>query len=188
MGFPVDAAAQGTRFDLWCFSTTAATLQAPEGFIAPRTVWMSPKFRNRPTGSIDCCFYPISHWQTLHDRLGARPSVGAMTIDLVSHGNRGRSRSSASISTAARPSTRRARFRARTTLRRRALRDRPDRATILALRRYLSLPGAACGRASTPAGDLTLAKRGFRSARAGIAHSRAARDRIAFRNRSARRR
>lgn len=87
MGFPVDAAAQGTRFDLWCFSNDRATLQAPEGFIAPRTVWMSPKFRNRPAGSIDCCFYPISHWQTLHDRLGARPSVGAMTIDLVSHGN-----------------------------------------------------------------------------------------------------
>lgn len=84
MGFPVDPAAQGTRFDLWCFSNDRATLQAPDGFVAPRSVWMSPRLRDRRAGSIDCCFYPISYWRALHDRLGARPSVGAMTIDLVS--------------------------------------------------------------------------------------------------------
>ena len=83
MGFPVDPAAQGTRFDLWCFSNDRATLQAPVGFVAPRSVWMSPKFRDRRAGSIDCCFYPIAYWKALRDRLGARPSVGAMTIDLV---------------------------------------------------------------------------------------------------------
>ncbi|MBA4100013.1 MAG: hypothetical protein C0484_24975 [Rhodospirillum sp.] len=83
MGFPVDAAAQGTRFDLWCFSNYRATLQAPDGFVAPRSVWMSPKFRDWQ-GGIDCCFYPIADWRALRDRLGARPSVGAMTIDLVS--------------------------------------------------------------------------------------------------------
>ena len=84
MGFPVDPAAQGTRFDLWCFSNDRATLQAPQGFVAPRAVWMSPKFRDRRAGTVDCCFYPIADWQALHDRLGARPSVGAMTVDLVS--------------------------------------------------------------------------------------------------------
>ena len=83
MGFPVDAAAQGTRFDLWCFSNYRATLQAPDGFVAPRSVWMSPKFRDWQ-GGIDCCFYPIADWRALRDQLGARPSVGAMTIDLVS--------------------------------------------------------------------------------------------------------
>lgn len=83
MGFPVDPAAQGTRCDLWCFSNYRATLQAPDGFVAPRSVWMSPKFRDW-RGGIDCCFYPIAWWRALRDRLGARPSVGAMTIDLVS--------------------------------------------------------------------------------------------------------
>ena len=83
MGFPVDPAAQGTRFDLWCFSNDRATLQAPEGFVAPRSVWMSPKFRDWQGGGIDCCFYPMAYWRALRDRLGARPSVGAMTIDLV---------------------------------------------------------------------------------------------------------
>ena len=48
-------------------------------------------------------------------------------------------------------------------------------------RGYVSLPGAACGRASMPAGDLTLPKRGFSTARAGSAHSRAAGGRIAIR-------
>ncbi len=84
MGFPVDPAAQGTRFDLWCFSNYRATLQAPDGFVAPRSVWMSPKFRDWQGGGVDCCLYPLPYWQALHDKLGARPSVGAMTIDLVS--------------------------------------------------------------------------------------------------------
>jgi hypothetical protein len=84
MGFPIDPAAQGTRFDLWCFSNFRATLQPPEGFVAPRSVWMSPKYRDQTDHGIDCYFYPISDWQRLHDHLGARPSVGAMTIDLIS--------------------------------------------------------------------------------------------------------
>jgi hypothetical protein len=87
MGFPVDPAAQGTRFDLWCFSNFRATLQPPDGFVMPRSVWMSPKYRDRTDHGLDCCFYPIPYWRKLHDRLGARPSVGAMTIDLVSRSN-----------------------------------------------------------------------------------------------------
>jgi Glycosyltransferase family 29 (sialyltransferase) len=87
MGFPVDPAAQGTRFDLWCFSSYRATLQAPKGFVAPRSVWMSPKFRDRTDHGVGCYFYPMSYWRKLHHRFGARPSVGAMTIDLVSRSN-----------------------------------------------------------------------------------------------------
>ncbi|HET6161887.1 MAG TPA: glycosyltransferase family 29 protein [Dongiaceae bacterium] len=85
MGFPINPVAQGTRFDLWCFSSFRATRLAPPGFVAPRSVWMSPKFREQTDHGVDCYFYPVSHWRTLHRRFGARPSVGAMTIDLVSH-------------------------------------------------------------------------------------------------------
>jgi hypothetical protein len=85
MGFPINPTAQGTRCDLWCFSSFRATLQAPQGFFAPRLVWMSPKFRGQPGHAVDCYYYPISYWRKLRRQLGARPSVGAMTIDLVSH-------------------------------------------------------------------------------------------------------
>ncbi len=83
MGFPINPAAQGTRFDLWCYSSYRATLRAPAGFVAPPSVWMSPKYRNRTDHGVECYFYPTSHWRKLHDLLGARPSVGVMTIDLV---------------------------------------------------------------------------------------------------------
>ncbi|WP_119300054.1 glycosyltransferase family 29 protein [Dongia deserti] len=82
LGFPINPRAQGRRFDLWCFSHYRVLCQVPEGFVAPRSVWMSPKFRENQAG-IDCHFYPQSCWRTLYKRLGARPSVGAMTIDLV---------------------------------------------------------------------------------------------------------
>lgn len=85
MGFPINPAAQGTRCDLWCFSSYRATRRSPQDFVAPRSVWMSPKYRDQPDHGLDCHFYPISYWRKLHRRLGARPSVGAMTIDLVSH-------------------------------------------------------------------------------------------------------
>lgn len=84
MGFPINPAAQGTRCDLWCFSNFRATLLAPRGFVAPRSVWMSPKFRDQADHGVDCYFYPVSFWRKLNRQLGARPSVGAMTIDLVS--------------------------------------------------------------------------------------------------------
>lgn len=87
MGFPIDPAAQGTRFDLWCFSNFRATLQPPKDFVAPRCVWMSPRYRHRTEHGVDCYFYPLSYWRTLHDLLGARPSVGAMVIDLISRSN-----------------------------------------------------------------------------------------------------
>jgi hypothetical protein len=83
-GVPVDTAAQGRKFDVCCFSTLrdhAAVLRQSAPSFA---VWMSPKFRDEYDGSIDVCFYPLEFWQELHDRLKARPSVGAMTVDLVS--------------------------------------------------------------------------------------------------------
>jgi hypothetical protein len=85
MGFPIDPAAQGTRFDLWCFSNYRATRQVPEGFVPPPAVWMSPRFRDIPADVGKCYFYPDSYWRRLRRLFGARPSVGVMTIDLVCH-------------------------------------------------------------------------------------------------------
>ena len=85
LGLPVNPAAQGRRFDLWCFSHHRVLRQAPPGFVAPSaSVWMSPKFRDQADRGIACHFYPMSYWRALRGQLGARPSVGAMTIDLVS--------------------------------------------------------------------------------------------------------
>jgi hypothetical protein len=85
LGFPVNPAAQGHRFDLWCFSHYRVLRQTPPGFVAPTSVWMSPKFRDQADRAIPHRFYPMSYWRALRRQLGARPSVGAMTIDLVSH-------------------------------------------------------------------------------------------------------
>jgi hypothetical protein len=83
LGFPVNPAAQGRRFDLWCFSHHRVLRQTPPGFVAPTSVWMSPKFRDQADRGTACRFYPMSYWRMLRRQLGARPSVGAMTIDLV---------------------------------------------------------------------------------------------------------
>lgn len=84
-GFPVNPAAQGIRFDLWCFSGFRAALHTPRGFVAPpRAVWMWHKRMKKERVGFDCIFYPRSYWQRLSDRIGARPSIGALTIDLVS--------------------------------------------------------------------------------------------------------
>ena len=48
---------------------------------------MSPKFRDQADRGTACCFYPVSYWRMLRRQLGARPSVGAMTIDLVARAN-----------------------------------------------------------------------------------------------------
>lgn len=85
LGFPVDPAAQGSRFDLWCYSHHRVLHRTPPGFVAPASVWMSPKFRDQADRAIACHFYPLSYWRALRAQLGARPSVGAMTIDLVAH-------------------------------------------------------------------------------------------------------
>jgi Glycosyltransferase family 29 (sialyltransferase) len=84
MGFPINPVAQGARCDLWCFSSFRATRRAPPDFAPPRSVWMSPKFRDQADHGLDCYFYPVSYWRTLRQKLGARPSVGAMTVDLFS--------------------------------------------------------------------------------------------------------
>jgi len=82
--FPRDPVAQGTRFDLWCFSGFRAALNPPRGFVVPTSVWMSHKRMKPGKVGHDCIFYPRSYLRTLHDRLGARPSVGALTVDLIS--------------------------------------------------------------------------------------------------------
>lgn len=84
MGFPSDPVAQGRRFDVWCFSTIGMARQATSLPPAKHAVWMSPKSRDEFDGSVPCCFYPLECWDALQAHLGSRPSVGAMTIDLVS--------------------------------------------------------------------------------------------------------
>lgn len=85
-GLPIKHSAQGSKFDLWCFSTAAWVRGELETYPAMQTVWMSPKLRERYDGSFDCAFYPASHWEALRDKLGERPSVGCMAIDMVSKG------------------------------------------------------------------------------------------------------
>ena len=85
IGFPIDPAAQGTRCDLWCFSGYRVMPSVPKGFDPYYRVWMSPKYRNLADHSVNCHFYPMSSWRRLQRQLGARPSVGAMTIDLISN-------------------------------------------------------------------------------------------------------
>jgi hypothetical protein len=83
-GIPVNPAAQGRRWDICCFSTMPEIGDLLQK-ISPRfAVWMSPRARRKYERAPKLCFYPLDHWQALHDRLGQRPSVGAMTIDLVS--------------------------------------------------------------------------------------------------------
>jgi hypothetical protein len=83
-GFPVNPEAQGTRFDLWCFSGPRVALERPKGFVVPRSVWMWHNRMKKEKVGLDCLVYPRSYWRALHDQLGARPSVGALTIDLIS--------------------------------------------------------------------------------------------------------
>jgi hypothetical protein len=83
-GFPVNPGAQGMRFDLWCFSGFRATFNLPKGFVAPRAVWMWHKRMKREKVGLDCLFYPRSYWRALRDRFGTRPSLGALTVDLIS--------------------------------------------------------------------------------------------------------
>ena len=83
-GFPRKPEAQGKRFDVWCFAHMHGARQAPAGFTVPHAIWMTPMLRHKLDGSLKCCFYPIRHWRRLHALLGARPSMGAMVVELVS--------------------------------------------------------------------------------------------------------
>ncbi len=82
-GFPLNPAAQGTRFDLWCFSGFGAVINPPKSFVAPRAIWMPHRRLTKKT-DLDCITYPRPYWRALRARLGARPSLGALTIDLIS--------------------------------------------------------------------------------------------------------
>lgn len=88
-GFPISPVAQGRRFDLWGFSNYRILAKTPKNLVCPRLIWMSPTYRERADRELssrqaECFFYPLKDWSALHERLGARPSVGAMTIDLIS--------------------------------------------------------------------------------------------------------
>lgn len=82
-GLPVKHAAQGSKFDLWCFSTGAWVRQELRTYPKVPSIWMSPKLRDVYDGSFRCAFYPPPRWKTLRDAIGARPSVGCMVLDLL---------------------------------------------------------------------------------------------------------
>lgn len=92
-GIPTAPHAQGSRVDMHCFSTwpslsdnlrrSAQGAADPSYFDDAQRIWMSAAERDAP-GCPDCAFYPMERWTALAGRLGARPSVGAMTVDLFS--------------------------------------------------------------------------------------------------------
>lgn len=90
-GIPMKPNAQGRRVDIHCFSSwpnlkenmKKVTCHPTDAsyFDAALRIWMSPSDRG-VVGCLSCKYYPQSMWATLAERLGARPSVGAMVVDL----------------------------------------------------------------------------------------------------------
>jgi hypothetical protein len=86
-GLPAAAGAQGRRTDILAFATFDGVADIHESFGARWHVWMSPKGRDAaPRSRLPPMteFYDLDRWQALHDRLGSRPSVGAMVLDHLS--------------------------------------------------------------------------------------------------------
>lgn len=86
-GLPMAPASQGRRTSILAFSTFAKVADIIPAFDADHLVWMSPKRRDEAAAlgalSAGVRFYDLSRWRRLSDRLGARPSVGAMVLDLM---------------------------------------------------------------------------------------------------------
>lgn len=86
-GVPEDPASQGARTDLLVFAKLAGVTNVWRKFNARAYMWMSPKGREDAELAIPpemapwLSYYDLERWQRLQARLGARPSVGAMTID-----------------------------------------------------------------------------------------------------------
>lgn len=90
-GLPTNPEDQGRRTDILAFSTLAVVKAVFRRFHAGEHIWMSPKLR-ADIGQFaevpeNLSFYDIDRWEALEARLGARPSVGAMVLDLVSSFN-----------------------------------------------------------------------------------------------------
>ena len=86
-GLPEVPPAQGRRTDILAFATFQLVRDLHERFRARRYVWMSPKGREDAAAAglpAATEFYDLGRWQAVHDRLGARPSVGAMVLDYLS--------------------------------------------------------------------------------------------------------
>lgn len=83
-GVPFDPVAQGHKRDIWCFSTIPEIGDALERASPRFAIWMSPRARQHYQDAQGISFYPVDWWKSLRDALGARPSVGAMTVDLIS--------------------------------------------------------------------------------------------------------
>ena len=86
-GLPARAQSQGVRTDVLAFSVFPWVAGVYPKFNAKWSVWMSPRFRDTidETFPPEITFYDLSLWESLRARLGARPSVGAMALDFLSH-------------------------------------------------------------------------------------------------------
>ncbi len=86
-GVPKLSVSQGTRTDILTFSTSRVVEDIYHKFGARHLIWMSPKLREKSARFNwgDMSFYPLDRWKRLHQRLNARPSIGVMTVDLISY-------------------------------------------------------------------------------------------------------
>ncbi|NRQ14614.1 glycosyltransferase family 29 protein [Ensifer sesbaniae] len=83
-GLPTNPEKQGRRTSILAFSVFPQIADIYDQFGADKLIWMSPKLRDEAPGDLELEFYSLERWETLHSKLGARPSVGAMVLDYVS--------------------------------------------------------------------------------------------------------
>ena len=86
-GLPVSRQAQGVRTDILTFSIFPWVAAVWARFGARHFMWMSPKCRDETYATPlppDLRYYDLDRWNALAERLSARPSVGAMSLDAMS--------------------------------------------------------------------------------------------------------
>ncbi|MEG3641109.1 glycosyltransferase family 29 protein [Magnetococcus sp. PR-3] len=81
-GYIRDVKQQGAKFHVHVFSQIFTIPHWPVDQRPAHTVWMSPSMREHNPDPSQI-FYPLPLWHALHQQLGARPSVGAMCVDMV---------------------------------------------------------------------------------------------------------
>lgn len=87
-GVPANPEAQGTRTDVLAFAQFKIVAQYLKKFKASHLIWMSTVDRDEVGETLvipeHVQFYDAARRAALIERIGARPSVGAMVLDLVS--------------------------------------------------------------------------------------------------------
>lgn len=73
----------GSRIDVLMASTEKRCIQAAAKK-SSWVVWMTPKHRDELPTVSNMCYYPIQNWESLFNKIGARPSTGCMSCHLIS--------------------------------------------------------------------------------------------------------